>query len=43
MNKRPKDVNLLQYCSVLFHSRGGSTIRKEVILEGIRKEFLQEG
>ena len=36
-------INVVQYCSVLAYSRGDSTIRKEDILEGIRKEFLKEG
>ena len=36
-------INVVQYCSVLSYSRGENIIRKEDILEGIRREFLKDG
>lgn len=36
-------INVVQYCSVLAYSRKENIIRKEDILEGIRREFLKEG
>ena len=35
--------NVVQYSSVLAYSRGSSTIKKDDIIEGIRREFLKEG
>lgn len=36
-------INVVQYCSVLAYSRGENIIRKNDILDGIRREFLKEG